>query len=546
LTMASINVEHSKIIDGHFPEHLKIKIPHTQKSYPTVLEPFVPDKLIQLTLEEWQQEEDIDTSEWINSSQIGDENLLLKSLLMYYNPDEDETIHADHILACIFANYAAQKESTTVFNGLTPEEAVLIDVNDTASGVLPLDPSAGKIQGKKRTMQPGAALCVLDGTMINSSQRPKAEVLKKNKKLRRVVVQSQHHFLQNTAFGQEDCTFKEQYQRGICIGVSRNDGGFMKILYPLFKLSTYHRPEMDFPTFLDTIEKDGMQELDAKSWEFKLNRNVILSELLIRCGNVKCTTELAYDQVANVLAHSCVFFVKYNEEDAIICLWKKMSGEKATASGNSRANKNGEFMALYEIQCNGLQIGDKIVEYKDLDPYEVAKLWKMTYGDDLYGMVSRYEESFNKLRTRYIGPEFTSNTLNAFGPGCAKFLQVGFKRIGRGVVTSFREENRVFGKLCHGYARGGMAQMKSSIISACFNLGDNKEAIEKLHRLWRMLPPVDDDEMGWAMKIESASKKQLGMGFDMLSPPTYDEVMLAQTNMFTPAIVIDRAFRQFD
>jgi len=462
-------------------------------------------------------------NDYILSNNVTDDALLTESLIHLIRGEQ--SIDVDEVVRGVLLSFAITPPKIAKLDEKGEADYFDVAVANTSSGAVNVDPTCGKVGGTKFEMQSSAAKAAAAGVpLLNYEAHPKGrEVIKKNKKVRQIVCEPYPVMLKDNVFFGHVIKQHGDVVTGNCCGMSRMEG---KALAPLFKFyldARVFEPGLRFDDFLSFLEENGLTENDIKSFE----RYISLTSGLIYVITMAASVEVAPVNVkdaAQVLAHYYMPFVKFRDNECYSAEGSVMSGDFKTLDGNTKRHKSGYTEVSYIIQKHGMVMGTCGCKFCDLfeKPREVTwmELSRVVggcyLGDD---QISVYVDlPIAAMVDLVLGTITTGGRKNAFYEqgDAAEFLRVQF---GRNLDT-YRDPVRVFAKLRWGMAKYRDDDFLCALQSASLELGPQREANERLHRLSRLVG-------GEIYNEELQEIRGLPRG-EVLRPYTVEEVAILQ------------------
>jgi len=521
-------------LDRVVPSELRLEVTTTYKLYPTELRHTEKFAVMQAPLDRWAEKHNLDFSGFMNSRDVEEPGLRVEALTQlfeYPEPPSDED-DANEILMMFLALSVVTPFEVSVKGKLTIEDLMMQPITKSSAGAVCLEPAGGAYMGSKEEMVSSAAEVGIRSTqLINSVAIPKAEVIKKGKKIRQIIADSLVIYQKDSFFFNHIVRVHGRVVDTDCNGLSKVDGNFMKIFYSMYLDEKEFNSDITWVGFLDLLEKEGLDEDDKQKWEARVGRNRNIASLIHDMVQVQHHPD-DYDHMAQVLSHSMGPVIKFKDHTAYFAKWKVASGKFKTLQGNVKGHLAGVQRVAQVIQEHDMLWGKVGCECKYCEVLKTSEFFgeEVTFYD-LHKITGGGILGDDRIRRAFRGEEIgklvdvalRTHTIFAHKEAFedAEFLKTRFRRTGD-KVTVYRPEGRVFAKLYHGDAKHRVDHFLSALVSASMELGDNQKANEVLQDLYEMCGFTSKDQY----RDVSMNVYEGVMQGDPLRPFTYDEVML--------------------
>nr|QFR59047.1 MAG: putative RNA dependent RNA polymerase [Ruian virus] len=519
-------------------------------------------------LDEWLGGVGVDVSGWHHSSAIeGELQTKALSMLFTHKDESKEVYDVDLIVDALILHMCDFETPELSGEDVTVEKLMDQPTNTCGSGPINVSPNFGAQRGSKSDLQAAAAKAAMEPVLHCHGRQPKDETLKRGKKLRFVIPASYSKQMLDVHFFGNKIYRHNTIVDGGAVGISRVKGNALKPLMKIYLVWAKNTEELtgETPSWEDFIEitsgqredpngliTDKANEMDCQAWEFTLNESSVVHEVydLLECVNIKNLGDQSKKLLANTLAHTQVWFLKIEGHTGCFVTFKKASGELNTAGGNTARHRGGQNGAMAIYQRHGWAtacsedkcwICKKTRLKREQFPIGVLSMSYMgstLYGDDDYAPDTPASGFFAKAMDAYIGTRTISEPKPYFATeevDGAKFLQVELAIDECGKVVTKRARERVIAKLVK--TPRARPAMLAAIVSACFEVGHDKELIAHLTDLFCMLREEVTEEEIERHLGEFVVK---GDGVSMGRPPTHQEVILTQDGFFKPMLTVQR------
>lgn len=499
-------------------------ITNTRARFPSVLNRQSLHDPYSEQVEKWIADNGVDVDGYLSSREVLDDGLRTEALTMLTDSFDgplregelDDIVDAFIYLVASFPDYAE------TIPPITAERLMSIPISKAGSGAVNVDPSAGRVGGNKEEMISSAALAAMTLDVLNYEAYPKAEVLKKGKKVRQTTIEPMPIYLKSCYYTQHFVRRHGLVVNGDCNGMSRER--FVCILYSWFLDEKAFNPTMSWPEFLEWFASADLCEDDKKSWEKTTNRLGGWVAALYLCSQVRISpTDI--DHLAHVIAHDLCPIIKYNGDQCYAAPYKTASGKFKTLHDNTIKHLAGSMCVQIHLRRHhmgqgGCTLGCGDVTVTELDIARIVGGGKL--GDDSI-RISAHDGLVAKLIDHFLGSETVCETLPSQK---AEFLRTKFK-LGPDGPTTWREHERVFAKLVHGDARHNAYDFRQAICSASLELGDSpsSDLVQKLY-----------DSIDWSGVGDEADSTMTARGEGLLPGdalvPFKREVVVMKQNLF--------------
>jgi len=434
-------------------------------------------------------EEKAEIGNWQHSSLIDDPDLQSEALLAFAEP-RDETVNFDDVWDMAVSMLWTNDNELREKEPLSEEALYDLPTNRNASGVLPLDPMFGKVQGSKEEMIDAATKVALSYKRLSPcTVSAKPEVLKKGKKVRYIVLEPQNLFLLSMFYFWDHIKIHGPVVNGDCRGLSTMRGGSLKPWYHLL-FAICHEDGIEFEDALKVLKDVGINESDKTKWEYTVNTSTAWAFVLWMMAVVK-PDQSDKKTFSNLLAHQLIPYIQISGQSAFPAYGRMISGTAFTLLRNCFMHSAAVQTTLLNIQRHDGKLGGCGCRFCEecefqVDERQIRLLSAFNVvGDDFLGI--NYEaQGFNKMVDILAGTITKTEILPAFGePGqrTAKFLQRQL-RVKDGRLSTFRDWRRLVGKLMNGSSRVNPEDFTASVLAMAFEAGDNEQAYDIAKRLY--------------------------------------------------------------
>lgn len=383
----------------------------------------------------------------------------------------------------------------------------------SSSGLMPLNSLYGSCIGTKKQMINSAvavnvAARVWGGVPGCLPYKPvaKDEVIKKGKKVRTIMIESQPNVLVLRHYFSTMVAQDRKIVQGRAIGLSTAAGSFKTLFMRWFHVYCKHHEVGGWNEFLQFMASQQMSESDKTAWESSTNEvdgMVYLLGLLLQVDIEGDTTLLT-----RALADYTNPPVQIDGDAVYFAPWRVPSGSYLTAHGNTERHYMMCRWVLNYFRSHGGagKIGcpcrycEMVLEVEGfgetLDELRLDLLESFfVMGDDFIGFA--YGAAvFNALLDAVFGTT-TKNVCKAVfaaggpeEPDSVEFLRKHFhldKQFADWNVRCFRAPQRALAKLRYGRARKTKAGFKAALLSAVWDCGDNYWLYVRLREMLDML-----------------------------------------------------------
>lgn len=387
----------------------------------------------------------------------------------------------------------------------------------SSCGLLPLNSLFGACQGSKKEMHCAASAVnqadVCDTTVpgcIPNKPVGKDEVIKKGKKVRTIMVESQANGMVLRHYFEKTVSLDRDIPGGKAIGLSSVGGGFKMIVMRWFQIVTKELG-LDWNAFLTWLSEQPINESDKKAWESSTNEldglpYVIFMLLTIRDVEDPTSQRLLSRALADYINPP----VQLDGDLVAFAPWRVASGSYFTAHGNTyrhwfMGQWVCDFIERHQNRVGCLDCVCKVcVKFKDatwfaeaVTPLELQLMRAFfVMGDDFIGL-GYHMEGFNAILdyvfgTTTVGHEkrFFSEPSLAEPEGC-EFLKKHFhldKTFSTWNVRIFRAPGRLLAKLLKGRATQRTDTFRVACLSALWEIGYNRQLYEIVRRIMIEVP----------------------------------------------------------
>lgn len=443
---------------------------------------------------------------------------------------------------------------------IRPETMMSEGVTSSSAGLLPLNSMFGNAVGNKKEMQAPAtavnwndALNHIPGC-LPAKPCAKDEVIKKGKKVRTIMVESEANFLVWKHFFEDVISKARELESGSAIGLSTLGGGFKQIFLDWYWVFLRHFPSTDWNQFLDWLDKQTADESDKTAWEASTNMLdglVYAVSLLVRIPVI--TDRVSLKLLSRAFADYFNPAVQIDAEKVFFAPWRILSGSYPTAHGNTHRHR---IMVLY--LCDSIELHDfhvglpgcacifcercqevpgfgREVSPLSLDLLRAAKI----LGDDFIA-VSEFpigpflDNMFGTTTKGQLRPVFSSPGLEE--PQGMEFLRKHFyldKRFKTYNVRSFRAAERVLAKLYHGRSSADKSTFKAALLSAMWEGGYNRPLYDILSTMWDSIGDVEPSV--FSKQLEKYVQKSPGvLGSVHTYKPAFETIVNADASIIKP------------
>lgn len=533
-------------VHGKVPRRNIFVVDNTYPTYPSVLNGIsAPIQAVA----SWMADDVLprypEAGNYINSRLVEDDELRTEALTQLVEPREDPVTEdtVENICDMLMAAWATLPAHDVHVDKMTVAGLVMQPTTKAISGAVNVQPSHGDTCGSKEEMISAAAVTAMANTdAINCVGSPKAEVIKRNKKVRQIIAEPMPLYLKSSFFFGSIVRSHGRIVDGDCNGMSKVNGIFLKWLLSIYYDERRFEPDLEWEAFLDLLEETGLDEDDKVAWEKTTNRACTLAAVMYLASI--CTPHPDdKHHMAQVLAHQLAPIVKYNGHICYVAPYKVASGTLFTLYLNNVRHIMGTRWVAAYVQKHGMRWGSPdckcsacLAVGADGTPCTPRELSRVVggahLGDDRIRMGHK-ADIVARLVDHVLGTETVAENKPAFDG--AEFLRTRLRRNRGGNISVYRDASRVFAKLAHGDAARNKHRLAAAIQCASYELGDNKPAHEVLKKLWNRLGICEDD----AVAIHNEQHRGVYDGVlegDPLAPPSWDEVMLKTCLMDRPAI----------
>nr|UYL94335.1 MAG: putative RNA-dependent RNA polymerase [Enontekio quenyavirus] len=367
---------------------------------------------------------------------------------------------------------------------------------NSACGLMALSIIDGVTTGTKKDMHDSAMAVNLQDKLgehvppfLPYKPALKGEVIKKGKKVRTILLESQPNYMVLKHFYGPLASEWADPAGGVAIGMSSQGGDFKCIPY-----SWWMESDLDHDEFLDWLATQDAHESDKTSWEASTNATdgvPFLLSLLMRVDHDPRDSRL----LARALADYICPHVQYDIGKVYRVWWRVPSGSFLTAYGNSRRHRSMarwvlRWMAQHgaagssSCRCNVCAAAPPLVGWGDPVTDLQLRIGSRFFvlGDDFIGLTPSPEVFdwvldyvFGTTTKTVVRPFFSVPGLEE--PTGVEFLRRHFYLDRAAIpfqVRTFRAPGRVLGKLFNGGHRGSKERFLSAVDSAMADCGYNE------------------------------------------------------------------------
>lgn len=460
----------------HLPIEADVEISITRPYSLNFLKPRGPapiddrfDEVLQKHLTE--EEFELVTKGYVLSNNVEDESLKTEALTHLIRPPQDVSV--DEITTTLLHMFACSEPGDGVYEEKARAEDYFdYATHNSSSGAINLDPFMGVVGGSKYSMQAAASMAAAAGVpMLNGEPCPKSEVIKAGKKVRQVICQSFPIYLKAAYYLQHRVNRRRNHATGSGTGLTKEDGGYMKLFYGMWFDELVLGNKITFDAFMDGLDEEGLDESDIKSFEACISDETGFVYVILLAASFSRLCVEAIPDVAQVLADYAAMPVKFRGHECYFAHWTVGSGQYTTEDGNTTRH-----IAGYQKLCHNIQRhwnesceGCPTCYLACMDWHDLAKLMGgMFVGDDRLRRRTK-ADVIPGLRWA-LGCDVISEikpARSADGHG-AEFLRTQFTPDN----YCTREPIRVLAKLRHGNARY-TEEFHAALMSACLEAGLN-------------------------------------------------------------------------
>jgi len=485
-------------------------------------------------IDEWFDSSGLNTGGYMSSWDVVDPELRLKSLYQlgeeYIEPGQVTDEEVDFIYLGFLMLCATEEDRWEMKPKLTEWHLNTAPVENSAAGAIPLLPNGGPLTGSKRQFHTAASKAAVSSVQaINYVASAKAEVIKRGKKVRQIVVEPFPVYLENWWLFEHLVKKKGRVVDGDARGLSRAEGGHNGVLFAMYYDEKRFNEDLDFAGFVDGLM---VCEDDKKNWEATTNRVSGMAAMLFLCTQVGFVEE-DIEHAARAIAHFMGPIIKLTGHTCYYCPYKVASGSYMTLYLNNLRHKVGyqvlSAVLQTHVRCGCYLCGLGISS----DDHALSRIVGGVYMGDDRLRVSQNDQEVCAAVDYILGSVTIHETLPLKD---AEFLRTRFKWDGCR-LTTVRERERVFNKLYYGTARWNKENFCAALMSASLELGDDREGNEMLQGLY--------DALDWnGMEEEStvcSDSLYLGvMPGDYGRPFGYETVVARQFGGAKKKIAIER------
>lgn len=402
---------------------------------------------------------------------------------------------------------------------ITPATMMSQQVTGSSSGLLPMCTIFGGALGSKKEMQAAAtSVNVMDADLpvpgcLPAKPSAKDEVIKKGKKVRTIMVESESNFLVLKHFCEDFVTRTQDIARGEGIGMSTLNGGYKVIFMRWYWVYLQYHPRDNWHDFLNWVEKQKADESDKTAWESSTNMvdgMCFLFELLFTIADLP--DPVSKKLMSRALADFANPPVQIDADKVYFAPWRVLSGSYFTAKGNTKRHRYMVSWVCDFIEMHDMRAGDEkcvcrwCPRLKHLEKFGTAfspqqlDMIRASFilGDDFIALNDNcvfgkiLDEVFGTTTKTHFKPVFSKSGL--FEPDGCEFLKRHFfldRQFSTWNVRSFRAPGRLLAKLFHGRSSASGDTFKAALLSAVWECGYNRPLYEVLKILWNEIEVKD-------------------------------------------------------
>lgn len=437
----------------------------------------------------------------------------------------------------------------------------------SACGLMALSSQHGTDAGTKKDMLDSAIAINLQDKL--GSHRPpanpfkpslKAEVIKKTKKVRTIMLESQPNFMVlKHYFGPLASAWADPYG-GMAIGLSSSSGDFKAIPY-----QWWCETNMQHDEFLDWLGTQPAHESDKAAWESSTNATdgiAFLLHLLMRTDVHPNDRRL----VDRALADYFNPHVQYDAQRAYVAPWRVPSGSYLTSYGNSWRHR---AMARWVVEWLGRHgsagSDDCACGVCDVAKFQALTDWGKPISDQELRILSRFfvmgddfiainpvahvfdwvlDFKFGTTTKTVVKPFYSEPSLSM--PQGAEFLRRHFyldRSTSPYRLFTFRDAGRLLAKLYRGGHRNTRERFLAAVDSALNDVGANEQLFRIVHNLRFLIAgegPLDLEKYKDALKVYLRKNPMLefmSLGY----VPTYADILNLDASILGPLLEVKKS-----
>uniref|UniRef100_A0A023EYT4 Uncharacterized protein n=1 Tax=Triatoma infestans TaxID=30076 RepID=A0A023EYT4_TRIIF len=458
---------------------------------------------------------------YIHSSHVDD--LSLQAAGYTVLTEKEPLTHDFDTFYMMFVRMALESPRVEQSDPGAVDPAVLMSqqVTSSSAGLLPLNTAFGNPVGNKKEMQASAtSVNIYDSGVflpgcLPAKPAPKDEVLKRGKKVRTIMVESESNFQILKHFFEDQVSRTRDVVGGSAIGLSSMGGGFKSIFFNWYWVFLKYFPDTPWNEFCEWLDKQFADESDKTAWESSTNMvdgMTFLIELLVSLPVV--SDKISRKLLARALADYANPPVQIDSDKVYFAPWRVCSGSYFTAKGNTRRHWYFvqfvcDFVELHDHHFGGLDcscnwckklcalegFGTPITKFQ-LDMIRAC----IILGDDFLAINDKpvfglfIDAIFGTTTKTHFKKIFSTPSLEE--PEGAEFLKKHFfldKTFATFNIRSFRAPTRLLAKLSLGRSTESRSTFKAAVLSAIWECGYNKPLYDILADLFKKIQ-VDDPQ----------------------------------------------------
>uniref|UniRef100_A0AB38ZK28 RNA-dependent RNA polymerase n=1 Tax=Crocidura shantungensis ribovirus 2 TaxID=3139537 RepID=A0AB38ZK28_9VIRU len=437
----------------------------------------------------------------------------------------------------------------------------------SACGLMALSSQHGHDAGTKKDMHDSAIAINLQDKLGDhvppaNPFKPslKAEVIKRNKKVRTIMLESQPNFMVLKHYFSSLASCWADPYSNIAIGLSSRDGDFKSIVYQWWMES-----DMGHDEFLQWLKTAPAHESDKKSWESSTNVTdgvAFLLHLLVRVDIHEKDARL----VDRALADYFNPHIQYDAQRAYVAPWRVPSGSYLTSYGNSWRHR---AMAKWVINfigrhgtagsdscgCGVCTIGSRagLEDWaRPVSDQEIRMLSRFRVLGDDFIAINPVAHSFDWIMDHVFGTTTVTEVKQFYSepgldaPQGAEFLRRHFyldDSVTPHRLWTFRDAARVLAKLYKGGHRATRERFLAAVDSALNDAGHNEQLFRILLNLRYVMVGngvIDLDRYRDALALYIRKNPMLefmSLGYI----PTFADIANLDASMLSPLLEVKRS-----